>query len=290
MASTVGTIMALMVFIAFMALITNSYVPAWMMDNERSHMNQVIDQFGQLKNNVDSMTLQQGGSGDYSINMFAPVKLGSEGVPLFATATVGLLSYVPQGTSTSGVNVRFTDPVSGALINSTGGGRADLYVPNRYYVPQWICYENGAIILKQDDGQSIKAKPNLDISKVGGNINVDFTEIDLIGASQSVTGSDAVGFSLDLVYVDSQKYTWGAGSSGTLQLTITTVYGAAWHQYLKDYLSEKKLVGDGVDYDLSPSDSPSASTDRVTTITLTLYKVTEVNYNRAQMEMKMLTT
>ena len=34
-ASTVGTIMALLVFLAFMALITNTYVPAWMMDNER---------------------------------------------------------------------------------------------------------------------------------------------------------------------------------------------------------------------------------------------------------------
>ena len=71
-ASTVGTIMALLVFIAFMALITNSYVPAWMMDNERAHMNQVTDQFGELKGKVDSMVVQWTIRGGLSSNMYAP--------------------------------------------------------------------------------------------------------------------------------------------------------------------------------------------------------------------------
>lgn len=287
-ASTVGTIMALMVFIALLALITNSYVPAWMLDNERSHMNQVADQFGQLKSDVDSMVLQQRVNGDNSIKMYAPIKLGSEGVPLFATPTVGLLSYVPQGTSTSGIHVQFTDS-SGAVIDQNGGGRVDLYVPNRYYVPQWVCYENGAIIIKQDDGQSVRAMPNLDVQKAGGKINVAFTQINLLGANQSLTGSDSVGFSLDLIYVDAQTYT--VGGNGTWHLSMTTEYGDAWFRYLDDMLTGAGLVG---------SDSGSAHpdfaleqtkvTDDVSTIDLIISNVGTLQYNTAQVEMTLLTS
>src|SRR5437867_8242758 len=48
-ASTVGTIMALLVFLTFLSLIVNQYVPVWMKDSEASHMNGALGQFGGLK-------------------------------------------------------------------------------------------------------------------------------------------------------------------------------------------------------------------------------------------------
>jgi len=56
-ASTVGTIMALLVFLTFISLIVNQYVPAWMKDSEASHMNTALGQFGGIKGSIDLQML-----------------------------------------------------------------------------------------------------------------------------------------------------------------------------------------------------------------------------------------
>lgn len=286
MASTVGTIMALLVFLAFMALITNNYVPAWMLDNERSHMNQAIDQFGELKGKVDSMINQQRVTGDNSMKMYAPMTMGAAGVPIFASPTVGLLSYMPQGANTTGLNVRFTYVTSSNAqipVDVTGGGKVELYVPNRYYVQQWVGYENGAIIVKQTDGEAIRAFPNLDISKVGNRVSVAFTEIDLIGTNQSLTGSDSVGFSLDLIYIDAQTYT--AGGDLKWHLTITTTYPESWYKYFQETLAASGLIAS--DYQLL---GPTVLPNGASIIDLTLNNCGQLTYNRAYVSMTMLTS
>src|SRR6266704_3673091 len=56
-ASTVGTIMALLVFLTFLSLIVNQYVPVWMKDSEASHMNGALGNFGSLKGAIDLQLL-----------------------------------------------------------------------------------------------------------------------------------------------------------------------------------------------------------------------------------------
>src|SRR5207244_7048693 len=56
-ASTVGTIMALLVFLTFLSLIVNQYVPVWMKDSEASHMNGSLGQFGGIKGAIDLQIL-----------------------------------------------------------------------------------------------------------------------------------------------------------------------------------------------------------------------------------------
>lgn len=286
-ASTIGTIMALLVFLAFMALLVNSYVPAWMLDNERSHMNQAMDQFGELKGKVDSMIAQQRTTGDASLNMYAPITMGASGVPVFASPTAGLLKHVPQGVPGSGINVQFTYATStdDVQVNVEGGGKIELYAPNRYYVQQWLGYENGAIIVKQEDGQTMRAYPNLDVTKDGGVVNIAFTQIDIIGLDQSLTGSDTVGFSLDLIYIDAQTYT--VSGDGTWRMSINTTYGAAWWRYFNDIMGAAGLVA-GVDYVLTPSAQLEASDD-IVQISLTLNDCGAVTYNRAYVRMTMMT-
>ncbi len=47
-ATTVGTIMALLIFLSILSLITQQYVPVWMEDNEAYHMDEVKGQFADL--------------------------------------------------------------------------------------------------------------------------------------------------------------------------------------------------------------------------------------------------
>jgi len=91
-ASTVGTIMALLVFLTFLSLIVNQYVPVWMKDSEASHMNGVLGQFGGLKGSIDlqilaSQAAQFAGAHYIPVTAASAITLGVDGVPIFAAAT-----------------------------------------------------------------------------------------------------------------------------------------------------------------------------------------------------------
>ncbi len=277
-ASTVGTIMALLVFITFLALLTNSYVPAWMQDNERSHMSEVFNQFGEMKGKIDSLIVSAQITGESSVNLYQTISLGSEGVPVFASPTAGLLSYIPKGTPDSKIHVTFQNGTS--TVNLDGGGRIELYSANRYYVQQYVVYENGAILVKQEDGQVVRAFPSFSLNKVDDKVNIKFTQIDLLGSSLTQAGTASSGLNIDLLYTESHQY----GVSGwTLQ--ITTSYGLAWWNYLRDACTEAGLIeGIGGDYTISPLTAPAVDADQ-STVTLTILTANMLTYNNAYLSM-----
>ena len=279
-ASTVGTIMALLVFLTFLTLFTNSYVPVWMTDNERTHMNAAMDQFGTLKGKIDEMVVMAEVTGQTNVNFYAPITLGANGIPVFASPTAGQLIYAPYGQGSSSIKVNFTYDFNGKTkwMNNLGGGMVQLYSPNRYYVEQHICYENGAIIVGQPDGQVVRAIPSLDISKPLSSsfLNVSWTQIDFIGTNTSVTGTSTAGLNLDLIYFDSQTYN-NASRPTNITLTINTLYGQAWYSYLNSYLSSVTNVKHS-DYWVQHNAS-------YTTVTLRLNNTLQFTQNKAIMQL-----
>jgi len=117
-ASTVGTIMALMVFLAFLSMFTSQYVPVWMEENEATHMNIVYGQFANLKQSSD-IQIQAGLIlGSSQVQIYSPVKLGANGIPMFAAPTA---SYLSVYRSSSYDNVSFSfgaSSTSSASINA----------------------------------------------------------------------------------------------------------------------------------------------------------------------------
>jgi hypothetical protein len=283
-ASTVGTIMALLVFMTFLSMFTNSYIPVWMQDNERAHMSQAINQFGDLKGKIDNLIVTAQVTGSTSIHMYSPIPLGAAGIPVFASPTAGLLTYSPQGMGDSGVKVCFNYSLEGSKtsVSESGGGMVELYAPNRYYVQQWVAYENGAMIVKQQDGQIIRAYPSLEVEKIGSAINIKFTQIDFIGTNASVGGTGTVGLNLNLVYIDSQDYAVGYLTDKYVNITLTTRYWTAWQQYLGDLCSKAGLILG--DYSLSSGDYSIRDlpvNDNVHTVTLKIVNAGMMTYNRA---------
>ncbi len=284
-ASTVGTIMALLVFLTFLTLFTNSYVPVWMIDNERTHMSEAMDQFGGIKGKVDDLVVMAEVTGRTDLNMYGPVTLGANGIPVFASPTAGELIYSPYGVGNSTVNLAFTYSLNGKSFHLTdvSGGMLQLYAPNRYYVQQWVAYENGAIIVKQLDGQVIRGVPSLDVQKpaVTSRLNVSWTQIALIGINSTLDGTSTAGVNIDMIYLDSQVYDNGSSNAMPVTINIKTLYMQAWYNYLTSYLSGVTNInstGVNRDYDVAQDANTS-------TVTLTLYHVSFFNYNKAIMQM-----
>lgn len=284
--------MALLVFMTFLALFTNSWIPIWMLDNERSHMLEVSNQFGDLKGKVDNMVVMASVTGSTMLNMYAPITLGSNGIPIFASPTAGQFSYVPFGQQNVSLEVKFKYNLDAmhpnTTIDSLGGGMVQLYAPNRYYVEQWIAYENGAILVKQNDGQLIDAIPSLDVSKSGSFTNVSFTQFNFIGENTTVTGTGATGVNIDMIYLDQQSYmnytaTGQAQKPLLFTLTFQTQYGKAWYSYLNTTLRADGLFNQtegGSIHDYRLTHNPS-----YTVITLSFLTVYKFNYNVATLNL-----
>ncbi|MEK6986726.1 MAG: hypothetical protein AABX97_01365 [Candidatus Thermoplasmatota archaeon] len=247
-ASTVGTIMALLVFLTFLSLIVNQYVPVWMKDSEAAHINGAIGQFGGIKGAIDLQVLgaqmaQNSGSVFIPTTSSTAVTLGVDGVPIFSAPTLGQLSSNPdQGAW----NISFAyrvGPSPGVLtyVWQNASGQIDLYVGNRYYIPQHIVYENGAVIRSQTDGQVIRAEPTFQAAKSGTNMTLAFQLVNLYGQG-GLVGTTTEVVNTKVFGVNLQTYT--SFASG-ITVKHTSAYGLAWYNFLNATLASAYGVKQG---------------------------------------------
>lgn len=276
-ASTVGTIMAMMVFLAALSMFTSQYVPVWMEENEASHMSTAYSQFASLKQAVDMQILAGTIQGTANIQMFSPVKLGAEGIPMFAAPTPG---YLTISRTSSYDNVSFSYNTShfgfntSAILDHTAetGGTIKLSVGNRYYIAQELAYENDALILKQVDGQYMKATPQFTITMVGPNLyQISYTQVDLRGDDANYIGFGTRGVKTVMKSTSTTTFTNLTNESAIgvfathpyLYINHTTIYERAWNTSFNQTLSDPKLgLKWGLDFDDPTTDYTITSTQR----------------------------
>src|SRR6266550_1376643 len=186
-ASTIGTVMALLVFLTFLSVIVNQYVPIWMRDSEASHMNTALGQFGGIKGDIDLQMLAAQASADQA---------------------------------------------SGAVV---------LTASNRYYTPQRVVYENGAVIRYQTDGQFVRVHPTFSVLVANNSLDISFALVSLYGKG-IVTGTTTEMVSTELFAFDRQDYS-GFPSNAIVWLNHTSPYGLAWYRFFNQTLSDTLKLG-----------------------------------------------
>lgn len=238
-ASTVGTIMALLVFLTFLSMIVNSYVPVWMKDAESSHMNVTFGQFGSLKAGIDMQILggymaDLAGQHYTPVTIFNPITLGVDGVPIFSAPTLGQLDarqdVAPWKTSFKYFPNKFVS--TPAFVNETAGGQVTLTVANRYFVQQTLAYENGAVIRYQHDGQLVRAEPTFEINFVNNTESISMVMISMLG-SGSMQGTTTEGVLTKVVSVGTEDYT---RLRSDVNITHSSPYGLAWYGFYNSTL------------------------------------------------------
>ncbi len=231
-ASTVATVLSILLFLTFLSVVANSYVPVWTMDSEAAHMKVALGQFGEIKDavNLQAMAIQlarQRNVPFVSSTVSSPASLGIAGVPIFSSPTSGTLTIDPSATTGS---VDFTYLILGVTqaVHETASGAIELNVGNRVFVPGQVVYENGAVIRSQVDGQTIITPPVFEVQ-------VTHNALRLILQLVSIYGSGtASGFTTEIVATkvyayDQQVYT---NFSSKLELHEVTPFGLAWFNYL----------------------------------------------------------
>ena len=244
-ASTVGTIMALLVFLTFLSLIVNQYVPVWMKDSESAHMNTALGQFGGLKGAIDLQILaaqiaQSAGLHYIPVTASSPVTLGLDGVPIFAAPTVGEMNVKPdEGAWT----VAFYYDIRGVTtkVEESATGAVELNVGNRYFVPQKIVYENGAVIRSQLDGQTVRAQPVFEPTRINNSLDLSFQLVSLYGRG-GVAGTSTEIVNSKLFGLDRQDY---EDLESTIWINHTSAYGLAWYSFFNATLAKEFGITSG---------------------------------------------
>lgn len=242
-ASTVGTIMALLVFLTFLSMIVNSYVPVWMKDSESSHVNVALGQFGGLKSGIDMQILaghmsELAGEHFTPVTTFSPVTLGVDGVPIFSAPTLGELVAV-GGDGSAPWNVSFKyypNKVvnTSASVNELAYGSVTLNVANRYFVPQTIAYENGGIVKFQSDGQVLRVEPSFELTNASNSETVSLVMIVMLG-NGTMQGTTTEGVLTKVVSVDTEVY---SRVYTDVFVHHRSLYGLAWYDYFTTYLNK----------------------------------------------------
>lgn len=273
-AATIGTMMSLLVFLTFMGLFTNQFLPVWMSDNESTHMATAMTQMLGFKADIDGLVADYANSLLAPAPIVAPITLHASGIPIFAEPTSGILEFRHETSySYPCLNVTYADD-DYTLSPTTGGhagGYAYLYSPNRYYVEQYIIYESGALILNQTDGEFIVSGPQFAVSDVSDGRVVKLTQVSLYGPNKTIGGTGTKSINAEMLYADTSTFRSGAGTS--LTISILTLHGVAWESYFNRALNSSLANLDyATDYSVSKDAYPYVHMGR----TMNYYVVTVV--------------
>jgi hypothetical protein len=248
-----------------LGMVVTFWVPAWGYDSEVAHAREVVNSFSQFKNAVELQTLQ-GNSNQLLTTSFS---LGVGGVPLFGAETPGQLSYQYL----EGGRVRFRANLTDLTgdVNFSATGSLFYQMQNRYFVPQKMSYETGALIVAQGDGQTVRLTPPFRFENGTGGLDVYLTLFTLDGTNGIVSGVDSHTVSSRLSLSQTFNYTWPG--LNTIYLNVSSFFVDAWAHYFPDAMNGSSINATLYNVSKYPSTVPNTTTLRlsgVRTLAVTL--------------------
>ena len=175
----VTTFLIIGLIVIILSILQTTYIPKWMEQTESEHMDQVADQFAQLKFSIDTQAVFE----KPDIPIATSIKLGSKEHPfLMSNRAYGSLEIL-----TNASIITITDNESNTVNFSLGIIKYES--SNAYFIDQSFIYETGATIVSQSEGNIMTIKPTFTAVKEK-NTTLSFTIIDIspIGGKRSISG------------------------------------------------------------------------------------------------------
>ena len=245
----VVTVLLIGLILAVTVMINTVYVPQWIEESEAAHMEEVSNQFAQLKYAIDIQSIVND-----STAMSTSITLGNKEIPFFNSGrTFDYLEVVEN-------SCKIIIERNGTSINDSYLTSSIKYSSgNSYFVEQSYIYETGALILSQYSSSMLYGKPSILVTEYGKNLS--FTIVNVTG----VCGKTFVsGYGTYPIYTSITNYNGQYDKfKNVTNITLITNYPNAWRIAVNSSLlhSGFEYDGDGVDevgYNLT------STSDRIT--------------------------
>jgi hypothetical protein len=245
-ATVIAAVLLLSIIFTLFAVVKIAYVPQWKSDAEELHMKEVFDNMGNLRSAIDTVILFKSSSAS-SPSTTVQIHMGGGEVPILDTSrSSGVLSvnmdlfsaYITL-TDRSG-NVIYSEPFDcGGITYSSN---------NKQFVDQTLRYENGALILAQENRSVMRqctpftiSSTKIDAENGTYNFSSSINLINVSGAADSVS-SDTVE-SLRVLATDFKQIRYEDSTQvGTFNYTVFTKYPDAWSFYFNETAKNAGLI------------------------------------------------
>jgi len=227
-----------------------NYAPEWKIDAERDYSYDAWSSMEDVKTRAEIFTwfMESDINYPYGLSATVPFSMGGGDVPVFEPSKSN--SKLSVNTEECIMNITFNNH----SFNETCGG-VTYYSENRQYPNQIFRYENGALILAQDNNSQMKREPLFNITENMGKYTVTINAISLTGETESISSSSLTalrltGYSIKHV-LNSDDYN---ESIDSVNLSISTHYTDAWTNYFNNTAKDAGLEYD-IDYKITYPDS-----------------------------------
>ena len=236
----VVTVLIIGLILSVLVMVNTVYVPQWTEGTEASHMEEVANQFTQLKYALDLQSIAND-----STTMSTSIVLGSREIPFFNSGrTYGSLEIEDNscniivnrnGTSTS------YSYLSDSIKYSSGNSR---------FVDQSYIYQAGALILNQLESSIVYGMPSFFVTTWGENMSFTIVNISGISGKTFVSGYGTYPIytkciTSETTYPDIYNVT---------NITVVTEYPNAWKMIFNNSLVSYTYNGIEYSFDESYSD------------------------------------
>ena len=249
-ATVIAAVLLLSIIFTVLTVVRTEYVPQWKTDAEQSHMSEVQNDMAELKSTVDMVSLfttSDQNSSAYGYSVTVPFSMGGGEIPVLEPSkSSGTLSVNTE-------RCRMIITPKRPLVTDTKTvecGGITYYSNNRQYLDQVFRYENGALILAQDNRSLMRQVPSFSIQKTKeGNYTVSIQAIEIKGDADSISSNTDA--SLRLSGLSSRPIYDSKDSEDidSFTCTILTKYPDAWVSYLNETAGNAGLEY-GTDYEL----------------------------------------
>lgn len=246
-ATVIAAILLLCLIFSVLAVIRIEHIPEWKTDAEESHMKEIENDMAELKSTVDLINLLTSDpySSAYGFSVTIPFNLGGGEIPVFEPSkSSGTLSV-----NTEPCNITITTQTSTGsthILNNQilACGGITYNSNNRRYLDQTLRYENGAVILFQNNRSLMKQFPSFSIVKNQNNeSNYTFSvqTINISGDGDSVSSDAAASLRLTGLNNTPVYDSNDSGGINSFNFTVRTEYPDAWYSYFREITEDAGL-------------------------------------------------
>jgi hypothetical protein len=189
-----------------LSMIQIVYIPDVMKDREADHMEEVTNQFSNLKSTIEiqsMMGIMSSGEPIAYAPMSSPITLGSEQLPYFVTmAGSGQLRVIDKDKTESKIVIKPFNP--GGYPSGINLTSIEYIANNFYFYSQKYILEGGGIVRVQEDNETMVVHPAMAIEETLLTIDINFyIPIFVSPPGKNLTG----GFTESFVRTNYTRYT-----------------------------------------------------------------------------------
>ena len=174
LAGVLEAILLIALVAIILSMIQLYYVPEMMDQREADHMDQVSNQFAQLKSIIETQAMMgsmETGEPITYTPMSSPITLGSKELPYFISArSYGQVDLIDS--AIAGDHKINIQPAPGDFPNGIPLTSIKYEAENFYFVDQTYVLEGGGIILEQSDGEVMRVNPGIVVENNSDILNI----------------------------------------------------------------------------------------------------------------------